>query len=53
MVDFINKCFEAMPVSKSITYLRGDSALYQAGVINLCCERGTLFTITADQGIKG
>jgi hypothetical protein len=28
MVDFIQKCFEAMPVSKTITYLRGDSALY-------------------------
>jgi hypothetical protein len=54
MVDFIKKCFEAMPVSKTITYLRGDSALYQAGVINLCFERGTLFTITADQdkGVK-
>jgi hypothetical protein len=47
MVDFIKKCFEAMPVSKTITYLRGDSALYQAGVINLCFERGSLFTITA------
>jgi hypothetical protein len=54
MVDFIQKCYEAMPVSKTITYLRGDSALYQTGVINLCCERGTLFTITADQdkGVK-
>jgi hypothetical protein len=43
-----------MPVSKTITYLRGDSALYQAGVINFCSERGTLFTITADQdkGVK-
>jgi hypothetical protein len=48
-VSFIEKCFEAMPPGKSITYLRGDSALYQAGVINLCFEHGTLFTITADQ----
>jgi hypothetical protein len=47
MADFIKKCLEAMPVSKTITYLRGDSALYQAGVINLCFERGSLFTITA------
>jgi hypothetical protein len=45
MVDFIKKCLEAMPVSKTITYLRGDSALYQAGVINLCFERGSLFTM--------
>jgi len=54
MVDFIKKCFEAMPLSRTITYLRGDSALYQAGVMNLCFERGTLFTITADQdkGVK-
>jgi hypothetical protein len=54
MVDFIQKCCEAMPVSKTITSLRGDSALYQAGVINFCSERGTLFTITADQdkGVK-
>jgi hypothetical protein len=48
-VSFIEKCFEAMPHGKSITYLRSDSALYQAGVINRCFERGTLFTITADQ----
>ena len=53
-VSFIDKCFEAMPPGKSITYLRGDSALYQAGVINLCSERGSLFTITADmdKGVK-
>ena len=53
-VSFIEKCFEAMPHGKSITYLRSDSALYQAGVINRCFEQGTLFTITADQdkGVK-
>jgi hypothetical protein len=40
--------------SKIITCLRGDSALYQAGGINLCFERGSLFTITANQdnGVK-
>jgi hypothetical protein len=53
-VSFIEKCLGAMPHGKSITYLRGDSALYQAGVINLCFERDKLFTITADQdkGVK-
>ncbi len=53
-VSFIEKCFEAMPSGKSITYLRGDSALYQAGVINRCFERKAQFTITADQdkGVK-
>lgn len=48
-VNFVEKCFNTMPRGKSITYLRSDSALYQAGVINLCFERGKLFTITADQ----
>lgn len=53
-VSFVEKCFKAMPVSKSIAYLRSDSAFYQAGVINLCFERNKLFTITADQdrGVK-
>lgn len=52
--DFVEKCFDTMPTGKSIGYLRSDSALYQAGVINLCFERNTLFTITADQdkGVK-
>lgn len=48
-VEFIKRCFAAMPSGKSITYLRSDSAFYQAGVINLCFESGKLFTITADQ----
>jgi hypothetical protein len=48
-VSFLKKCFNAMPYGKSIDYLRSDSAFYQAGVINLCFERNTLFTITADQ----
>lgn len=53
-VSFLKKCFAAMPYGKSIDYLRSDSAFYQAGVINLCFERNTLFTITADQdkGVK-
>ena len=48
-ISFIEKCFHAMPPGKSIAYLRTDSALYQAGVINLCFEHTTLFTITSDQ----
>jgi len=48
-VSFTRKCFKAMPPGKSIACLRGDSAFYQAGVMNLCFEQGTLFTITADQ----
>ncbi len=53
-VSFVERCLEAMPPSKSIAYLRGDSALYQAAVINLCLERKVFFTITADQdkGVK-
>jgi len=53
-VDFVKKCFGAMPPGKSIVYLRADSALYQAGVLNFCFERKVLFTITADQdkGLK-
>ncbi len=48
-VSFLERRFAAMPAGKSIGYLRSDSALYQAGVINLCLERKVLFTITADQ----
>ncbi len=53
-VSFVERCFDAMPPGKYIGYLRTDSALYQAGVINLCFERSRLFTITADQdkGVK-
>lgn len=53
-VNFIERCFAAMPRGKSITYLHSDSAFYQAGVMNLCFERDRLFTITADQdkGVK-
>ncbi len=53
-VSFVERCFDAMPPGKCIGYLRSDSALYQAGVINLCFERSRLFTITADQdkGVK-
>jgi hypothetical protein len=53
-VSFIEKCFDAIPSGKCIAYLRADSALYQAGVMNLCFERSTLFTVTADQdkGVK-
>jgi hypothetical protein len=48
-VSFLQKCFDAMPYDKHISYLRSDSAFYQAGVINFCFERNLLFTITADQ----
>lgn len=34
---------------KRLDYLRSDSAGYQAGVINACCELGVKFSITADQ----
>ena len=53
-VNFIDRCFAAMPRGKSLTYLRSDSAFYQTGVINLCFERDKLFTITADhnKGMK-
>jgi hypothetical protein len=54
VVSFVERCFNAMPPSKSTAYLRSDSAYYQAGVINLCIESNKLFTITADQdrGVK-
>ncbi len=48
-ISFLERCFAAMPAGKSIGYLRSDSALYQAGVINLCLERKVVFSITADQ----
>lgn len=48
-VSFLKRCFAAMPYGKSIGYLRSDSALYQAEVINFCLERKVLFSITADQ----
>jgi len=53
-VMFLKKCFSALPAGKSISYLRSDSAFYQAGVINLCMEEKVFYTITADQdkGVK-
>lgn len=48
-VSFLKKCFSALPAGKSISYLRFDSAFYQAEVMNLCFERKALFTISADQ----
>jgi len=53
-VNFVDRCFAAMPRGKSIIYLRSNSAFYQSGVINLYFERDRLFTITADQdkGVK-
>ena len=32
-ISFVKRCFDAMPPSKSIAYLRADSALYQTAVI--------------------
>lgn len=48
-VEFVEGCRERMPQGKRIGYLRSDSALYQAGVMNWCFDHKVLFTITADQ----
>jgi len=47
-VEFLKQCEEQLPAGKKL-YLRSDSALYQAAVVNHCFERGHRFTITADQ----
>ena len=47
-VEFLKQCEEQLPTGKKL-YLRSDSALYQAAVVNHCFERGHRFTITADQ----
>jgi len=53
-VEFFDLCQRMMPEGKRIAYYRADSASYQASVIDHCCSRGILFTITADQdsGVK-
>jgi len=47
--EFLGLCQQMMPAGKRIAYYRGDSASYQAGVINRCSANHVLFTITADQ----
>lgn len=47
-VQFVRGCEETLPAGTKV-YVRSDSALYQAAVVNHCCERGDHFTITADQ----
>ena len=47
--EFLERCEGALPEGKRITYLRSDSAFYQAEVINWCEERGKKYTITANK----
>lgn len=49
VLESLKRCVRMMPKGKKIAYYRGDSASYQAGVINFCFEEKILFTITADQ----
>jgi len=53
--EFLGLCQQMMPAGKRIAYYRGDSASYQARVINHCFADHVLFTITADQdsAVKG
>lgn len=48
-VEFLEECLKAMPGGKRIKHFGSDSAFYQASVINWCRQKGTTFTITADQ----
>lgn len=47
-VEFLEGCEAQLPAGKKV-YLRSDSALYQAAVMNHCWESQGTFTITADQ----
>jgi len=47
-VEFLEGCEAQLPAGKKV-YLRSDSALYQAAVMNHCWESEGTFTITADQ----
>lgn len=47
-VGFLEECEARLPAGKKV-YVRSDSALYQAAVMNHCFRRGHRFTITADQ----
>jgi len=48
-VEFLELCQQMMPKGKRIAYYRGDSASYQARLMNRCFADEVLFTITADQ----
>ena len=47
--EFYLRCKQRMPRGKGIGYYRGDSASYQAGLINQLEEDGVKYGITADQ----
>jgi hypothetical protein len=47
--EFYLRCKERMPRGKRIGHYRGDSASYQAGLINQLEEDGVKYAITADQ----
>jgi hypothetical protein len=53
-VEFLEGCEKACPEEKRISYIRSDSAFYQAEVLNWCEENGKKYTITADKdkGVK-
>ncbi len=53
-VEFLERCAKACPKGKRISYIRSDSAFYQAEVLNWCEENGKKYTITADKdrGVK-
>jgi len=48
-VKFLKKCEVVCPEGKSISYIRSDSAFYQAEVLNWCEENNKKYTITADK----
>lgn len=58
-VAFLNRCVAMLPAGKRISWLRADSAWYQAAVINRCRELKIGFAICADldvavrEAIKG
>jgi hypothetical protein len=47
--EFYLRCRERMPRGKRIGYYRGDSASYQAGLLNRLEEDGVRYGITVDQ----
>lgn len=49
LVEFLECCLKELPRGKHISYLRSDSAGYQAGVIDWCAEKGIRFSISADK----
>jgi hypothetical protein len=53
-VEFLERCEKACPKDKRISYIRSDSAFYQAEVLNWCEEKERKYTITADKdrGVK-